>query len=292
MHSGTVGRRWGRSVVLIFVALGCHKDPGGPAPGNPEAPGYNIIVRFVRTPAPSHVSAVQDAVTLWQRVITGDVPALPINTTSGSCGPDIPGQNETVDDIVIWVKIQTIDGAGGVLGQGGPCTIRASSGLPAVGLMILDTADMTHSFMRRVIIHEMGHALGFGTTWTNRGLLTDEGGADPIFTGAEAISQFNAAGGGSYGGRKVPVENTGGPGTQDSHWRESVFGSELMTGFLNSTSDKLSAVTAGAMADLGYGVTITGAEVYVLPLAAAVMQAGSSIALGDDFLRLPLHVVP
>ena len=43
-------------------------------------------------------------------------------------------------------------------------------------------------------------------------------------------------GGSSYtGGASVPVENTqGGQGTQDSHWRETIFVAELMTGFLDA----------------------------------------------------------
>jgi hypothetical protein len=29
----------------------------------------------------------------------------------------------------------------------------------------------------------------------------------------------------------VPVENSGGSGTRDAHWRESEFGNEVMTGY-------------------------------------------------------------
>ena len=43
---------------------------------------------------------------------------------------------------------------------------------------------------------------------------------DPHFTGVQALSAFNAVGGSNYtASAKVPVENTGGTGTADAHWR-------------------------------------------------------------------------
>ena len=49
--------------------------------------------------------------------------------------------------------------------------------------------------------------------------------ADTYFKGPLALAAFNAAGGLRYQkGMKVPVENGG----NDGHWRQSVFGSELM----------------------------------------------------------------
>lgn len=282
-----------RSVLVLVVALGCGKDPGGPGSGGgPASTTYDITLRFVTNPPlPHHLSAVQDAATLWTRVITGDIPPLAVTTSSGSCGGGMLTQNETVDDILVWIQIQPIDGPGDILGQGGPCAVRAGSGLPAIGLMILDSADMTSTLMRRVIIHEMGHALGFGTVWGNRALIVGEGGSDPIFSGAQAVSNFDAVGGLLYTGAKVPVENTGGAGTRDAHWRESVFGNELMTGFIGSSSDKLSRVTVGSMGDLGYTVNVANAEAYVLPPLDAAAYGAPPVALGNDVLRLPVRVI-
>ena len=277
-------------MLLALGALGCGKDPEGPGTGGPPSTTYEITLRFVGNPLPHHRSAVQDAALLWQRVITGDIPPLAVTPANGGCGSGTQGQNETIDDILIWMKIQSIDGPNGVLGQGGPCALRAASGLPAVGLMILDSADMAHPVMRRVIIHEMGHALGFGTVWGNRGLLVGGGGTDPTFSGSQALTQFNAAGGTGSGGAKVPVENTGGPGTQDAHWREAVFGNEVMTGFINGSGDPLSRVTVASMGDLGYTVSLANAESYSLP-PLAVTQPASMVSLGDDVLRLPIVVI-
>ena len=284
-------RLW-TSIVALLVALGCGKDPEGPGGGGPVSTTFDITLRYVTNPPlPHHVSAVQDAAVLWTRVITGDIPPLAVTTSSGSCGGGTLTQPETVDDIMVWMQIQPIDGPGNILGQGGPCAIRAGSGLPAVGLMILDSADMTHTLMRRVIIHEMGHALGFGTVWGNRSLLVGGGGSDPTFSGAQALSNFDAVGGTTYSGAKVPVENSGGAGTQDAHWRESVFGTEVMTGFLNTAADRLSRVTVGSMGDLGYTVNVADAETYVLPPLGAAAYGAPPVALGDDVLRLPVIVL-
>jgi hypothetical protein len=65
----------------------------------------------------------------------------------------------------------------------------------------------------------------------------------------------------------VPVENTGGQGTRDSHWRDSVFGAELMTGYAEPAGVRMpiSRLTVGALEDLGYGVNYAAADSYTMP---------------------------
>lgn len=106
----------------------------------------------------------------------------------------------------------------------------------------------------------MGHVLGIGTLWSRSGLLVGAGGANPRFTGAEATAEYNRIFG--VNESSVPVENTGGPGTRDGHWRESVFGEELMTGFLDG-SLPLSRVTAASLGDIGYEVDLDAADSFV-----------------------------
>ena len=45
----------------------------------------------------------------------------------------------------------------------------------------------------------------------------------------------------------VPVENNGGPGTADSHWRETLFRNELMSGFIAASNNPLSRLTVGSL---------------------------------------------
>jgi hypothetical protein len=63
----------------------------------------------------------------------------------------------------------------------------------------------------------------------------------------------------------VPVENTGGLGTRNGHWRETTFGNELMTGFLNSGKNPLSRLTIASLRDLGYIVNLSVADPYKRP---------------------------
>ena len=79
----------------------------------------------------------------------------------------------------------------------------------------------------------------------------------------------------------VPVANTGGAGTRDSHWRESVFGNELMTGFLNASSNPLSRLTVAAMEDMGYQVNYNVADAFTLPSALILAELGVGAALRD-----------
>ena len=117
-----------------------------------------------------------------------------------------------------------------------------------------------------VVLHEMGHTLGIGTLWDiGRNLLTGAGGSNPRYTGARGVAEWSALGGTS----SVPVENTGGAGTADSHWRESVFDTELMTGWIDSPPIPMSAMTVSSLGDLGYAVDRDTADAYSLPSPAA-----------------------
>jgi hypothetical protein len=131
-----------------------------------------------------------------------------------------------------------------------------------------------------VITHEMAHVLGFGSIWDQLGLRQGAGGANPTFTGADAMHEFAALSGGPAT-RAVPLANVGGPGTRDVHWREEVFGNELMTGFLNDGPNPLSRLTIAHFADLGYEVSYAGADPYALPSAQELAILGVGAELGD-----------
>jgi hypothetical protein len=190
-----------------------------------------------------------------------------------------------------------IDGVNGILGSAGPCSIRGSNQLTVYGLMRFDTADLTmmesNGILRDVILHEMGHVLGVGTLWQTKGLLTGAGTADPFFTGAQARAKFDEIGGAPYAlGGKVPVENTGGPGTADGHWRESVFQHELMTGFISALVNPLSTVTAAQFIDLGYQVNLGASDAFTVTVAALrAAAAGAGIHLHNDIHRTPIQVL-
>jgi hypothetical protein len=262
--------------------------------------GYSVEIQFVTEVSPSIWAAFQVAGHRWSGVITGDLPDVLSDVDPGTCGNGSPAVRRVVDDVLILATIEPIDGPGGTLGSAGPCWIRDDSDLPFLGRMRLDTDDLVRmqerGQLQDVIVHEVGHILGIGTLWRRFDLLQlsarDNPGSDTYFSGAAAIQAFDATGGVSYTGNKVPVENTqGGAGTLDSHWRESVMDRELMTGFVDASPNPLSIVTAASLQDLGYVVDQDGADSYSLA-PARVDQPREEIELVNDVLVLPLRTAP
>ncbi len=289
----------GRAVGSAFLTVG-------------TTGAYAVEVRFLTAMTDSQQLAFTNAAGRWQTIIQGDVPNIAVDTFdlgAGDCGSNSPPVNETVDDVIIFATIEAIDGPGNVLGQAGPCLIRVTSSLPIVGQMRFDIADIAAleaaGQLQDVILHEMGHVLGYGVLWDASflGLLADpslSGGTDPHFTGAQAIQAFDSIGGTAYvAGAKVPVENTCGgatppcSGTSDSHWRESVFDRELMTGFLDGgVFNPLSVVSVASMQDLGYTVNRAASDPFSYPLAAVrAAVAGPALELRDDIAHGPIRML-
>lgn len=272
----------------VFNAVGCS---GGGA-------GYTITLCFTTPITPSQRTAFEGALARWSAVIEGDLPNLTANIPAGSCGTRSPDLNFEIDDLVIFAGVEAIDGPGAVLGQAGWC-YRRTAGLPLVGLMRFDAADVaaleSSGRFVAVVLHEMGHVLGLSSgLWNTMGFLKNPSGAtaqDTYFDGPLAIAGFDQIGGSSYtGGSKVPVENTGGGGTANSHWRESVLLNELMTGYLNAGSNPLSVLTVGALADMGYRVDPTAADAFSLTISVR-QDADRVLHLRNDEYNGPRYTV-
>jgi hypothetical protein len=134
--------------------------------------------------------------------------------------------------------------------------------------MQFDVADMNtmiaNGTLRGVVLHEMMHSLGFGTIWgpESQAEVASPEGIDPRYAGPAGNTEYSALAA-ADAAAGVPVENTGGPGTRGAHWRESVFGAELMTGWANG-SMAMSRVTIGALKDFGYDVDLLRADPFTL----------------------------
>jgi len=265
---------------------------------------YNIDLRFLSPlPTADQQAAFIAAKTRWQQLIVGDQPDFAGNIGKNGCGapggvdktPALPAVTGPIDDIVIFAGIQDIDGSRGVLAQAGPCLVRTSNGLTIMGIMVFDKADLNllGAGLGDVATHEMAHVLGFGTLapWDTQ--LSGRGGADPYFTGPSARQAFSAVQhpASPFTGNAVPVENTGGSGTRDGHWRETTFGNELMTGFYNASPNPLSAVSAAAMRDLGYVVDDSRTDTYTLAARLGGLRAGgvSGIRLEESLAPWPIR---
>ena len=258
-----------------------------------DDPSFDIELRYVGTePTAAQKAIIRRAADVWERVITEGVPDRFISSSSVICDDGDPSLfGAQVDDLLVYVKLAEMDGSGGTLAQAGPCWTRLPSRLPYLGIVILDAADLrplhNAGVLHRIATHEIGHALGFGTSWgqmagpdrlplLRQPSLAPNGtavpGRDTHFSGREAVAAFDAVGGNTYrGGAKVPVENDTrqyGAGALDAHWRESVFEKELMTSTQRmdrGTREPLSLVTVAALEDMGYEVDPAAAEPYTLP---------------------------
>ncbi len=238
--------------------------------------GFDIQIRVVGSMSAAVQAAFAAAEAKWESVITGDVADISLSAAEvDACGDVTPAEALNVDDLVIYAKVSAIDGVGKILGQAGPCYIRASGKLPILGTMEFDEADMasmaSSGTLSDVILHEMAHVLGFGTVWEELSLLQDKGTADPYFSGAQAKAAYTGLGATLVNG--VPLEGTGDEGTRDSHWRETTFRTELMTGWISGPGNPLSIVTVRSMADLGYVVNAGAADAYALPSPAPARVA-------------------
>ncbi len=213
-----------------------------------------ITLVFAGNMSASRRAVFERAAARWDRVIdTGFDPVVV--------------EGETLRGVQIDVSITSIDGPEGVLGQAGPSILLGSTGLPAKGIMQFDTADVerleAQGGFADVILHEMAHVLGFGTLWPRQTLIVGAGSADPRFTGPAAAREYALLD--PDGGRFVPIANTGGAGTREAHWRELIFGDELLTGFLSGADRPLSRMSIASFEDLGYGVDYTAADPFELP---------------------------
>ncbi|MEW2074695.1 leishmanolysin-related zinc metalloendopeptidase [Streptomyces sp. NPDC012403] len=249
---------------------------------------FTIEVRFLGGLTSTQQDAFAAAADRWARVIVGDLDTALV-------GGDV------IDDLLIEAEGVDIDGPGKILGMAGPTDFRDESAqfgrlLPAKGVMRFDSADLAvmeaDGTLVDVITHEMGHVLCVGTLWSEFGLLKGAGSRNPTFVGAGAMAEF-AALLGEEDPVPVPVANFGGPGTQDSHWREAVFVTELMSPFISGASNPLSRMTAASLGDMGYQVDLEGAEPYELPDLLQIAREGALVPhtapLGDGMM---LPVVP
>ena len=214
----------------------------------------------------------------WARIVDGsDLENIEWEPGSVSCGRlRYDYQNDVLDDVLVMISAQDYRDGAGV--RSVVCGYRESSKLPMIGSILLDVEGVSRGQVDDLILHAFGHMLGFGMSWKKLDMLRNSSsetpGADTHFTGERAIAAFVAAGGAYYSGPKVPAENDPTFGSVDKHWRESVFGEELMTpGMREGYAHPLSAITIQSLADIGYTIDVEEADAYTLASADAAADA-------------------
>jgi hypothetical protein len=261
---------------------------------------FDPVVRVYGLAVPGNLAAaLTTAVDRLHAAIVGEVGDVPIlNFDMSRCGLQGVTLTETVDDLIIFALVTPIDGVGKILASAGPCVLRTQSRYPVIGIMRFDADDIDalagNGRLPAVVLHEMLHVIGIGTLWRTRDMLFGSGTTDPRFIGSLAGAQCISAGGftGCSDGR-VPVENVGGSGTLEVHWRESVFDREVMTGFVEANDDMpFSSMSLASLQDLGYVANLLSADPYTVPTSGTVSPRLSPQLLPPwESLTLPVYEV-
>jgi hypothetical protein len=259
------------------------------------ASDYTVDVRIFGPAMPPVAAAMFTAAAARVRgAVVGDAFDFTFSARdlASDCGvPELPNSfSETIDDVVIFASVGPIDGASRVLAFAFPCLIRGP--LPnrqtLIGVMKFDSDDLETMIARGnltdVIQHEMLHVVGVGTLWNHpdyRTLVVGRGTADSRYVGTFGVAGCIAIGGAPVCPGSIPLENTGGSGTADSHWRDAVFFNELMTGFVNSRAsvpvglmNPLSQMTIQSLSDVGYTVNTRAADEFIIPGTAGAAVFG------------------
>jgi hypothetical protein len=281
-------RRLGLLLALAGVVVaGACSDSAAPPP--PVQSAYKIDLRFFGQGTSTAQQALfTNAAARIEKIVVGAPPVVDATGADPAqfcSATGVPVFSGTIDGIVIYASFDSIDGRGKILAQSGPCYIRQNGTQDdfrtSIGVMKFDTADIASlagsGNLQEVITHEMLHVLGFGAFWDTTGAnLLINYGTNVSYIGAGGIAGCKALGGVNTCASSVPVEGTqGGDGTVNSHWRESTFGKELMTGFINSGTNPLSIMTIRSLEDLGYTVDVTAADPYTPPSGFNLLAAGT-----------------
>ena len=234
----------------------------------PPASGFSISVIFDgAAPSPDQRDTVMAAVHHWEELVIGDLPDMRLpEEVPSQCPLLLLYPRLNVDDLLIIVALRTLPI--GTIGATVLCHRRADGGLPSVAFITVNPfAVGATAGLLRTLKHEIAHALGFGTIWSES-LLRERGG-DLRFFGRSAEAAFLLATGTGGSGVGVPVEMTGGTTLARSHWRESVLDRELLTPLAQAGDQPLSAITVASLRDLGYVVNDARADPFVAPGRAA-----------------------
>lgn len=240
---------------------------------------YHAEVRFFGSVVDTAVAAafIRAAARINAEVVGALVATRLVNADLTPCGiTGVAPLSETINSLVIYVSVVPPHGLEGLVARSGPCYVRQATGLTVVGAILIDAAALpiieAQGHLGDVIFHEMHHVLGFGTLWSSVSppLNINAGTSSTAYVGVRGVQGCVSVGGAANCASNIPLENIGGPGTVDVHWRRSEFETELMVGFVAPAGVwmPLSAMTIGALTDLGYVTNASVTEPYTVPSSA------------------------
>jgi len=213
--------------------------------------GFELIQYNYRdiTWSSEQIALIEAARTFWNSVLTQ--PLAPVTLVDGT-----PNYTQ----IKIDIRATAIDGPGGGAAGGGsptgfprPGTGQSSSGVVTIDIDDLDSVT-SNGFLDELVVHEIGHVLGIGTTTGYPGIDLVSGG---LYSGAKAVAEYSVLTGNPE--TTLPMEADG------VHLSEATFGEMAMTpsGGFNPPVPRL---IIAILDDLGYtGINYAPADPYTLP---------------------------
>jgi uncharacterized protein YjdB len=223
----------------------------------------------------------------WRELVISSLPDTVITVPNDGCGP---GSSALITNRAIHGMLVVVGVTNGPNFTGGICVIRQGSKLTLVGtlnyprdvLTAIETGQYPETaYGAGVLIHELGHALGMGTSQAWSQLSEGLGTSEPVFRGPNALGEWSAVGGGAYVGRQIPISN-------DGHW-------DIRQLFGESTAGPpelwmpISRVTAGALKDFGWSIDEKGADPFLI--CAAAWGTGGPTPDGSSLCNA-IHSIP
>lgn len=232
--------KWAMAAMLVVASL-----------FTPSLHAEDIINVDLTAVAPQYRFAFEQAEAFWDGHLQGFSKKLPLFV------------RRQLRDIEITASSPFIDGAGGILGQAGPTrTVDYGGGRGPKGrrqraisisqeaMMQFDIADLEQlrqdGDLVKVVIHEMAHALGYGSLWAANELISpDASGTVQYRHDGYGLAEYRKESGNPFASY-VPIEQQGGPGTALSHLDDddpffnqaaTNFKAEYMLGFLQQWID-------------------------------------------------------
>ena len=247
-----------------------------PAIGVQRAPSsrFRIELSYSDDLAPCVRSTIEGAVGWWENALTDTE-----LSESESCGVD-------ASTLEISVETMIFHRLGGPVGG---AFVSCIDPLSRAGTLLLSEQIFLgwnkdprfHSpainLMYQVARHEIGHVLGLVG---QQGTLVE----GDHFIGARAVAEFRRLGGTAEG---VPLERN-----DRAHWSNDELGGELMTPSIGfARVPPVSAITLGALVDIGWTVDMSAAEAYEVG-QPQLYSEGEGLVVFDGLDRQPKDAVP
>jgi hypothetical protein len=240
----------------------------------PSAFGLAMIPLRGSAPSPRWLASLARVQTVLRRVVRIAPLGGRVRVPVDGCG-NRTVLEEDVAGLTVLVRFGELPGP--LVGLSGPCVLRENSGLPLLGLVEIDTLKLgiaSDTVVDRLILHETLHVMGVGALWAQAAygghVVGGPEDVDPIYVGPAALRGWaRIRGSATAAVRAIPLQI----GSRD-HWRVDPLFDEVMAPRLRTTPQVLSAITVGALRDIGWEVEPEAYDDLVLTPTPSARTAG------------------